>query len=175
MNTVADVHDDTGGNFQNRRALWGNTVRVDFMAWLEDGTLIDSSIYSTPLIFTIGAHSVIQGIEKLVSGMTVGESRTERVPAALTFGPYRPELSCQVSSNWLEAQGVEPQVGLRLEVRSKMDDTLVDMTITGLDGNRVTLNANHRLAGKNLMVQVDLLEILGQADLGMQTVPTPAA
>lgn len=140
-----------------------DTVRVHFMAWLEDGTLIDSSIFSEPLTFTAGARSVMQGIEQLVIGMTVGESRTERIPPELAFGPYRPDLSCQVSRGWLEVQDVAPMVGLGLELRKK-DGTMVRMTITGLDGDRVTLDANHRLAGKMLVVQLDLLEIVDQPD-----------
>jgi FKBP-type peptidyl-prolyl cis-trans isomerase 2 len=136
------------------------------MAWLEDGMLFDSSIYHEPLVFTAGTHSVMRGIEKLVIGMTVGESRTERIPPELAFGPYRPDLTCQVRRSWLEAQNVVPMVGLGLEIR-KRDDTLVRMTITGLNGDRITLDANHRLAGKSIMVQLDLLEILDHPNSGI--------
>ncbi len=172
MTTTTNVLDDARGNRQARRAEWGNTVRVDFMAWLEDGTLIASSIYSEPLIFTIGTQSVMRGLETLVSGMTVGESRTERMPADATFGPYRPELSCQVSRSWLETQGVAVRIGLGLAVRRK-DDSLVHMRVTGMDADRVTLDANHRFAGKELIIQLDLLEILDEAGLRVQTSPTP--
>jgi peptidylprolyl isomerase len=143
----------------NRRVQWGDTVRVDFMAWLEDGTLVDSSLYSEPLAFVPGKRSVMQGLENLVIGMIVGESRTQRIPPDLAFGPYRPELSCRVSRSWLEAQDVVPWVGLGLEIRTK-DHALVRMIITELDDDIVTLDANHRLAGKSIMVQLDLLEIL---------------
>lgn len=150
---------------------WGDTVRIDFMAWLEDGSLIDSSIYRKPLIFTTGTHSVLRGLEILVIGMRVGESKTEKVTPESAFGPYRPELSCQVSRRWLLAQEVEPLIGLGLDVR-KTDGTQADMIITNLDGDHVTLDANHRLAGKHLMVQLDLLDILNQARCGA---PTPSA
>ena len=74
----------------------------------------------------------------------------------------------------IPALDVEPLIGLGLEVR-KTDGTLVNMHITGLDGDRVTLDANHRLAGKNLMVQLDLLEILDQGGLDLRATPTSAA
>ncbi len=141
------------------RAHWGDTVRVDFMSWLEDGTLIDSSVYKTPLIFTVGTHSVIEGIERLVIGMSIGESRTEKLPAGSAFGPYRPELSCRVSRSWFRSQAVKLQIGLGLDVR-KMDGSLRHMIVTGLDRDYVTLDANHRLAGESIMIQLDLLEIL---------------
>lgn len=173
MNTVRmpNALSDKG---RTRPVQWGDMVRVDLMAWLEDGTLIYSSIYSEPLIFTAGNHPMIQGLGTLVVGMCVGESVTEMISPDSAFGPYRPELSCQVSSDWLLAQDVEPLVGLGLEIR-KTDGTLVHMTIAGLDGDRVTLDANHRLAGKNVIVQVDLLDVLDRADPGIWTTPPPAA
>jgi peptidylprolyl isomerase len=157
---------------QLRCVRWGDTVRVAFMAWLEDGTLIDSSIGSEPLTFTAGrGHSVMQGIERLVIGMSVGESKTEKIPCESGFGPYRPVCSCRVSRSWFQVQKIEPQVGLGLEVRKK-GDTLVPMIITQLDGDHVTLDANHRLAGKDLLVQLDLLEILDHAGSSMHATPT---
>lgn len=167
----ADLPDTSVGDRQTSRVLWGDTVRVAFMAWLEDGSLFDSSIYSEPPTFTAGAHSVMQGIERLVIGMSVGESKTEKIPPDSAFGLYRPELSCRVSRRWFQAQKIEPQIGLGLEVR-KTDGTLVPMIITGLDGDHVTLDANHRLAGKGLLVQLDLLEILDQPGSGVHATPT---
>lgn len=158
----ADIPDTSVGNRQTRRVRWGDTVQVAFMAWLEDGTLVDSSIGNEPPTFTAGTHSVMQGIDRLVIGMSIGESKTEKIPQDSAFGLYRPELSCRVSRRWFEAQNIEPKVGLGLEVRKK-NGTLVDMMITGLNGNHVTLDANHPLAGKNLLVQLDLLEIVDRA------------
>jgi len=170
----AGLHDTARSDGQAPRVQWGDRVRVDFMAWLEDGTLIDSSIYSEPLIFTAGARTVMQGLEALVIGMRVGESKTEKFSPDSIYGPYRPELACEVSRSWLRAQDVEPLIGLGLEVR-KTDGTLVSMHVTGLDGDRVTLDANHQLAGKNLIVQLDLLEIVDRGGLDLRVTPTPAA
>ena len=166
-----DIPDTSVGDHQTRRVRWGDTVRVAFMAWLEDGTLIDSSIGSEPPTFTAGTHSVMEGIERLVIGMSVGESRTEKIPPDSAFGPYRPELSCRVSRSWFQAQKIDPQIGLGIEARKK-DDTLVDMIITGLNDDHVTLDANNQLAGKGLLVQLDLLEILDQPGSGVQATPT---
>ncbi len=144
---------------QYRRVERGDLVRVDFMAWLEDGSLFDSSIYGKPHEFIAGEQSVIPGIDHLVVGMTVGESRTQLLPPDLAFGHYYTELCCRVRRGWLQAQHVVPAVGLGLAVLKK-NRTLMHMIITELDGEEVTLDANHRLAGKSLMVQLDLLEIL---------------
>jgi peptidylprolyl isomerase len=162
------------GDRQMPYVQWGDRVWVDFMAWLEDGTLIDSSIHREPVIFTAGNHTVLRGIEILVIGMRVGESKTEKIPPDPSYGPYCPELACEVSRQWLRAQHVEPLIGLGLEVR-KTDGTLVNMHITGMDEDRVTLDANHRLAGKSLMLQVELVEILDQGGQDLSAKPTSAA
>ena len=166
-----DLSDVPADDCQIRRVRWGDTVQVAFMAWLEDGTLIHSSIHSEPPTFTAGSHSIIEGIERLVIGMSVGESKTEKIPPDSAFGPYHPELSCRVSHRWFQAYKIEPQVGLGLEVR-KTDGTMAPMIITGVDGDRVTLDANHLLAGKGLLVQLDLLDILDQVGSGAHATPT---
>ena len=112
----ADFPDLSVCDPQNRRVRWGDTVRVAFMAWLEDGTLIDSSICSEPPTFTAGAHAVMQGIERLVIGMSVGESKTEKISPDSAFGPYRRELSCRVTRSWFQAQRIEPLYGDRKSV-----------------------------------------------------------
>ena len=167
----ADLPDVSTRDPQICCVRWGDTVRVAFMAWLEDGTLIASTIGGEPPTFTAGAHTVMQGIERLVIGMRVGESKTEKIHPDSAFGPYIPELSCQVSRRWFQAQNIEPQVGLGLDVR-KTDGTLMSMIITQVDDDHVTLDANHRLAGKDLLVQLDLLEILDQAGSSTQATQT---
>ena len=126
--------------------------------------MVDSSVYGEPLVFTIGQNGVMPGIEDMAVGMTVGESKTEKIPPQLAFGPYHEDLCCQVSSDWLEAQHVSPKVGLELEVR-KTDGALVRLVVTEMDGDRITLDANHRLAGKNVILQLEILKILGSSAL----------
>lgn len=155
-----------GDAHEARAVQTDDTVRVDFLAWTEDGTMIDCSLYGEPLVFTVGRHVVMQGMEDLVIGMRVGESKTEKIPPERAFGLYREDLVCRVSASWLQAQDVSPAVGLHLEVR-KTDGALVLMSITDMNGDHVTLDANHRFAGKSIIVQLDLLDILGPANLDL--------
>jgi len=164
------IADNPTRNHLLRHVRWGDTVRVHFLAWLEDGTMIDSSIYGEPLIFTTGRNIVMQGLEELVIGMAVGESKTEKISTDHAFGPYQADLSCQVSTNWLQAQQVSPTIGVGLDIR-KTDGTLVSMVITGVEGDRVTLDANHPLAGETLILQLDLLDILDPTGLDMSSKP----
>ncbi len=146
-----------------RRVEWGDLVRVDYMVWLEDGSLFDSSLYDEPLEFIAGEQSVMPGINHLVIGMTVGESRTQLLPPDLAFGLYRSDLCRRVKRRWLKSHHIVPVVGLEVAIL-KNDRTVMHMVVTELDGEQVTLDANHKLAGKNIMVQLDLLEIKAPAD-----------
>jgi FKBP-type peptidyl-prolyl cis-trans isomerase 2 len=132
------------------------------MAWLEDGTLFDSTLFGKPLVFMTGRHSVLRGVEQLVIGMSAGESKMERISPELAFGRYRPELLFQVNRNWLTRHAVFPAVGMRLAI-SKNKTTLLRVVVAKLDGARVTLDANHRLAGKTIVVQIDLLQIINRS------------
>lgn len=150
-----------GTNVQQRTALRvrrGDTVSVDYFVWLDDGSLVDASTDAEPLVFTAGRHSVIEGLEDMVLGMTVGESKTERVPPERMFGPYRAELTYQVDKEWLTAQHIRPTIGLTLELQ-KAEEGVVHMVVTGCDNDRVTLDANHRLAGRHLVLQLEVLAI----------------
>lgn len=147
---------------RSRRVRWGDLVRVEYMAWLEDGTLFDSSLFGAPLEFTPGQHSVMPGVEQLVIGMSAGDSKTERIPPQLAFGSYRPELSSSVSRRWLKHFDILPAIGMTLEIRDN-GRTLLRMVVTELNREHVTLDANHRLAGESIMIQLDLLEILGRS------------
>lgn len=135
------------------------------MAWQEDGILFDSTLFGEPLVFSPGKRSVIRGVEQLVIGMSVGESKTERIPPELAFGSYRPELSIPVSRSWLERNDILPAVGMVLEIREK-DRTLVRMIVTELNRKHVTLDANHRLAGQSIVIQLDLLAISARSGAG---------
>ena len=135
------------------------------MAWQEDGILFDSTLFGEPLVFSPGKRSVIRGVEQLVIGMSVGESKTERIPPELAFGSYRPELSIPVSRRWLEHNDILPAVGMALEILKK-DRTLVRMVVTELNRKHVTLDANHRLAGQSIVIQLDLLAISAPSGAG---------
>lgn len=146
----------------NQRVRWGDLVRVDFMAWLKDGTLLDSTLFGTPLVFMPGKHSVMRGMEQLVIGMSAGEAKTQQIPPELAYGCYRPELIFQVRRNWLTRHAVTPTIGMRLAI-GKNNKTVLRVLVTGLTGERVTLDANHLWAGKTIMVQLELLEIMGRS------------
>jgi len=143
---------------RHQRARWGDVVRVDLMAWLEDGTLLDSTLFDTPLVFMPGKRSVMRGVERLVIGMSEGDSKTQQIPPELAYGTYSPDLIFHVDRACLTRHAVTPAIGMRLAI-GEQDKTLLRVVVTDLSDKQVTLDANHRWAGKTITVQLDLLEI----------------
>ncbi|MCU0587115.1 MAG: peptidylprolyl isomerase [Syntrophobacteraceae bacterium] len=139
-------------------ARQGDTVKVHYTGTLVDGTEFDSSRERAPLEFTIGAGQLIAGFERTVVGMTPGESRTTTIEAADAYGMYREDLVLEVERDRFPPD-LTPEVGLQLEVRRPDGHTQMFM-ITDTSEAKVTLDANHPLAGHDLVFQIQLVEIV---------------
>ncbi len=139
------------------QAKKGDTVKVHYTGTLEDGTVFDSSLSREPLQFTIGEGRLIQGFEEAVEGMEVGESKTEKISADKAYGPHFKELVVKVDKSQLPPD-MELEVGQRLEIRQD-DGRTTPVTITEVTDENVTLDANHPLAGKDLIFHIELVEL----------------
>jgi peptidylprolyl isomerase len=135
----------------------GDTVKVHYTGKLEDGSVFDSSFDRDPLEFTIGQQTVIPGFEQAVVGMGVGETITARVPSDDAYGPRRPDMMIDVDRTQLP-QDMEPEIGQRLEVRQASGQSTT-VVIAEVNEDSVTLDANHPLAGQDLIFDIQLLEI----------------
>ncbi len=139
------------------QAKTDDLVKVHYTGRLEDGTTFDSSEESAPLEFTIGRGQVIPGFEQAVVGMQVGESKTVRIPAEQAYGEHHPQLVANLGRDDVPAD-MELQIGNQLEVTQEDGEKFLVM-VAGLTDDSVTLDANHPLAGKELIFDIDLLEI----------------
>ncbi len=137
-------------------AKLGDRVRVHYRGSLTDGTEFDSSFDGDPLEFTLGEGMVIPGFENAIIGMTVGETKTVSIPPDEGYGPYSDELIAVVQRSILPAE-LEPEVGMILEAKGE-DGTVTEVTITEVTDETVTLDANHELAGKELVFEIQLVE-----------------
>jgi FKBP-type peptidyl-prolyl cis-trans isomerase 2 len=135
----------------------GDTVKVHYHGRLTDGTTFDSSEGRSPLEFQVGAGHVIKGFDEGVVGMSAGDKKTIHIPAADAYGP-------SVSENIIEfpktqfPEGMNPEVGMQLNLRSQ-DGQSFPVVIAEIKDDVVVLDANHPLAGKDLIFDVELVEI----------------
>ena len=136
----------------------GDTVRVHYTGKLEDGTIFDSSITRQPLEFTIGSGQVIAGFEEAVTGMEPGDTKAAAIPPDQAYGPRRDEMVVVVPREQLPTD-LSPTVGQQLSVRQK-DGRQIAVTVTEVSPTAVTIDANHALAGKSLVFDLELVEVL---------------
>jgi peptidylprolyl isomerase len=140
------------------RVRKGDTVKVQYSCRLENGTEIDSSVGREPLEFTLGKQEVIRGLEEIVAGMKVGESKTVNVQAGKAYGPYHDEWVLEVGRDKLP-EDWHPEVGLHFELPLEEGRSSTAL-VTHVSQSSVTLDFNHPLAGKGLIFEVSLLEIV---------------
>ena len=136
----------------------GDTVSVHYTGKLKDGSIFDSSENHEPLQFTIGEGKVIPGFEEVVIGMNPGETRTTEIPTDEAYGPYHQELTFSVDKNILP-EGMNPEIGQYLQMHQN-DGQVFNVKIMDISEQQITLDANHPLAGKDLIFDVRLMEIV---------------
>ena len=135
----------------------GDTVKVHYTGKLENGTVFDTSKDSQPLEFAVGSGKIIPGFEKAIIGMGVGDAKSITVPPEEAYGPSRKELIVDIKKTDLP-EDITPAIGKQLQVQQK-DGNPIEITITDMDEDTVTLDANHPLAGNTLLFEVELVEI----------------
>ena len=141
----------------------GDTVRVDYVLTLDDGTEVDSSLnasygHAEPLQFTIGSEEVLAGFEQAVIGLSVGESTTVKIPSDEAYGPWSEDLVFVL--NWSQIQeGLEPEVGQELYTQD-MYGQVSRVVVINVSDEWVTVDANHHLAKEDLNFEIWLVEIL---------------
>jgi peptidylprolyl isomerase len=136
----------------------GDTVKVHYTCRLANGTVIDTSVGTEPLEFTLGDNDVIKGLAEAVAGMKVGESKTATVAAEKAYGPYHDEWVLEVGRDKF-TEGWRPEIGLHYEV-PREDGQSTTATVTRVSSSSVTLDFNHPMAGKELIFEIRLLEIV---------------
>ena len=133
----------------------GDTALVHYTAKLKDGTVVDSSLNREPLSIWIGAGKMIPGFEQALIGMQPGESKTQAVSSQQAYGPYQPEMVVTVNRKRIFADA-HVEIGQKLE-RTNSTGDVIKLTVIGVEKSRVTLDANHALAGKDLTYDVELI------------------
>jgi len=140
------------------KAKVGDTVRVEYTGKFEDGQVFDSNKGREPLEFTLGEGKIIPGFEKAVVGMEVGEEKTVKIPPEEGYGEYIEGLVADVERERFP-EDLKLEVGRQLVIPQKNGNQLI-VTITKVTDSKVTLDANHPLAGKTLIFDIKLKEIV---------------
>lgn len=135
----------------------GKKVKVHYTGKLDDGTVFDSSEGREPLEFVIGSGQVIPGFEKGILGLEEGDAKTINILAEEAYGPYREDMMLTVDKSTMP-EGADPQLGMQLEMKAPSGQAFV-VTIAKIEDEKVTLDGNHPLAGKDLTFDLTVVSV----------------
>ena len=134
----------------------GKSVKLNYTGKFENGDVLDTSLVEgrEPLKTVLGQGNLIPGFEKGLLGMSEGESKTINIDPVEAYGEYLDGLVTKV-----EKKQVPDTVKVGDMLQSQSDRGVMNVTVTEVTDEGVTLDANHPLAGKKLVFDVEVLEI----------------
>lgn len=135
-----------------------DTVKVHYTGKLTSGQVFDSSLERDPLQFTVGGGQMIKGFDEAVNGMAISEKKTVTIPSAEAYGDRNDELIQIVPRTELPAD-MKPEAGQTL-VATNDNGQQTHVIVQEVTEEAITIDANHPLAGQDLIFEIELVEIV---------------
>ncbi len=143
---------------KDKRVKIGDKIVLHYTSKLDDGKIVETTrVRNTPVNLTLGDGLIHKALEVNIVGMTEGESKRVTLPPHKAYGQYRRELVFIVDKNKFE--NTEPKIGQEYKVRSTKGERY-KVRVTDIKEDKVTLDANHTLAGKEISYELELLQII---------------
>ena len=141
----------------------GDKVKVHYHGKLTSGETFDSSAGREPLEFEVGSGMVIKGFDDGVTGMAVGEKKTVNISFDEAYGPRNPDMVIEMPKDKFP-KDLDIEVGMPLGMSDPQGQQF-QVTIVEIKEDVVMLDANHPLAGQDLVFDLELVEIAGGSPL----------
>ena len=134
----------------------GKQVKLNYTGKFEDGTVFDTSLQEgrEPLRTILGQGNLIPGFEKGLLGMNEGESKTINIEPVEGYGEYLDGLVTTVPPTQ-----VPENVKVGAVLQSQGERGVMNVTVTEITEKGIQLDANHPLAGKKLVFDVEVVEV----------------
>lgn len=135
----------------------GDRVKFNYALTLKDGKVFESNLGKAPLEITVGKGKAIKGMENGLIGMSPGQTKTVVVKPADGYGAKDPAFVWMVPAGELP-EGTVAALGTEVGF-ARADGSRVEGRIVKIDGDQVTVDGNHPLAGRNLTFEIKLASI----------------
>jgi len=134
----------------------GKVVSIDYKLTNNDGEVLDSSEGREPLAYMHGSGQIVPGLEKELEGKAEGSNVKAAVQPDEAYGTRKDELVSQVDKQAF--QGVdEIKPGMQFQATTPQGTQII--TVQKVEGDQVTVDANHPLAGETLNFDVTVREV----------------
>jgi FKBP-type peptidyl-prolyl cis-trans isomerase 2 len=139
-----------------KKVLSDSTVTVNYTGRLEDGTIFDSSTVEgrEPMTTKLGQGQLIKGFEEGLVDMSEGDKKTVEIESAEAYGEYLDYLIQEVEKSQMPG---EVEVGMPLQAQTEMG--VVQFVVKEVKDETIVLDANHPLAGKKLIFDLEVVSI----------------
>jgi peptidylprolyl isomerase len=141
----------------------GDFVTVQYVGTIDTGEIFENTDDSGPLEFQVGTGAVLPAFEAAITGMAPGDTKTISIAPQDAYGEKLPELIHTVNKNAL-GENADPKPGIVFGMTIEHDGKpqQVPAMVTAVEGDMVTVDFNHPLAGKTLTYHITVTTIRDQ-------------
>ncbi|HOT43371.1 MAG TPA: peptidylprolyl isomerase [Spirochaetota bacterium] len=141
----------------------GKFVQIQYTGTFDNGEIFDSNVGLEPLEFQIGSGAIIAGLDRGIMGMKIDDEKNITIKPEHGYGDYNNDFVLTVPLAEMQSN-FNPEPGMVLSIQME-NGSLIPARITEVNGETVTLDLNHPLAGKTLHFAVKILAINDEAQL----------
>ena len=134
-----------------------DVIKVHYTGKLTDGEVFDSSVDRDPIEFTVASGQMIKGFDDAVDGMALNEKKTVEIPAVDAYGEHNQDMVQTVPKENLPPE-IVPEIGQQLSATAD-NGQQIPVTIVEVNEKDIKIDANHALAGKDLIFEIEVIEI----------------
>jgi FKBP-type peptidyl-prolyl cis-trans isomerase SlyD len=133
-----------------------NVVLIDYRLTDDAGNELDSSADHGPLAYLHGHSNIVPGLEQALEGRSAGEEFSVSIEPVMAYGEINPALTQTLPSSMF---GGTEQIAVGMQFHAQTDHGVEVVTVTALEGDEVTIDGNHPMAGKTLHFDVTVREV----------------
>jgi len=150
------AHAEGGEEVISSKIADGAYVSLEYTLTLEDKTVVESNVGNDPMTYQHGAHEIVPGLEKALTGLAKGSRKRVLVKPGEGYGDVNPKAVQKVKKDMIPEQA--RKVGAQLEAKGPDGESMFPI-VTSVTAETVTLDFNHPLAGKTLIFDVKVIDV----------------
>lgn len=134
----------------------GKTITVNYTGSIVDGQVFDTTQGRDPFKFIYGVDPIIEGFQDALLGKEIGDKFTVNIPVEKAYGPKDPEKIVKISKEHMPGE-VEVDQVLVAKAANEQEARVV---VVEVNDDHVVIDGNHPLAGKDLIFEIEVIEIV---------------